>query len=1395
MLRPITHFVLFCLFLFSFFLFLGYASSPLPVAYGHLEAGLCDSLSADTVPPLIHCPADTAIQLEPWACSVVYSFAVTATDNCDPAPQIVQTDTTGLTSGDFFYEGAYVLSFEAVDSSGNSSDCSFSVEVQEIEPSIIACRDNLEFYINAEGYFHLTADMLLDTSSLDYGCVDDYEILVQMPYAGGDTLFCNQLNNGGESLVYRLEDTETGNVCWGSFTFFDTLPPVFDCPTDTVFVPCTMPLEEVPPPPVADNCTPVNLSMTEYAYNDNCDSLRLFEHLWVAADTFGNVSGNCSQFLWVYEPELSFPPDLIWTCEQVLAHPNLLEAGPLHDSLNFLTGADTLDGRGISDTAILQHTAAGETAGTGGMPCFISGVSYQDSILAGACENAYTLRRIWTVTDWCHYPDPGSQKIDTQYIYVVDETAPLVLMDSFTVSANILATDTTPCLSQGFLPPPGVTDCSAYELRIFTPLGEAVYVNGLNGLDGGLIPAPGLELGSYQITYEVEDACGNLTSLEVAMEVVDDVAPVAQCQTDLLWVLPNGDADQIPALQFDSLSSDNCCLDSFEVRRWYGDCYGLEDDFGPEIEVCCSDASAGPVAVMLRVYDCAGNYNDCMTSVQIQVDEDSSLPLLTYCPESVTISCSEYLQTLAVPLQWGNESILDSLHGTAMFIDNCSLNVVYEWTMDINTCAEGEIVRTWTATDGNNIPVVCEQVITVEHVEDYTVVFPPDSTFVCVNGQLPDFGEPQVFNDDCELVGVSYVDEVYHVVPDACYKIVRTWKLINWCTYPNGLMYQYDQIIKVVDDEGPLVDIDDQTYCISGSDCHTDLVLPEAEVTDCSEVTVSVYAPDLLPYATLDPYVYVNVPPGVYSAIYTAEDACGNATVREISVNVLDCESPVSACANDLIVEIGPTGLADLLSAFSIDAGSSDNCSTDLQFSFSEDVNDAERQYDCSDLNGNFQEEISVELWVTDEAGNQDFCTTLITLIDSGSVCDYSTHLVAGKIETEIHLPVPGVQVSITGYNGYNLTTNQQGEYEQSLAGGFNYTITPFLDEDVLNGVSTFDLVLISRHILGVDLLDSPYKIIAADVNHSGNVSTLDVVVLQKVILGLLPDFPDNTSWRFVDAGYVFPDPANPWFAGGFPESIFLFNLQYDELFADFVAVKVGDVNNTVALFAGEQAEVHSGEPLFLQTADREVSAGEHFNCSFRLSEEDLAGLQASLHFDPQALAFERLHPVLTGEECFGFRQIEEGLIAVSWPLVPALDLEDEVLFTLEFEALRSGRLSEMLSLSGEIVRPKAYRSGGQPLPLILQFGESSQNLNLYARPNPFRDYTTLHFYLPKGGRVRLSISDARGRLLWQREGDYEAGLHEEKVQGLGASGLLFCTLESPFETSTIKLAIKNNAP
>ena len=165
-----------------------------------------------------------------------------------------------------------------------------------------------------------------------------------------------------------------------------------------------------------------------------------------------------------------------------------------------------------------------------------------------------------------------------------------------------------------------------------------------------------------------------------------------------------------------------------------------------------------------------------------------------------------------------------------------------------------------------------------------------------------------------------------------------------------------------------------------------------------------------------------------------------------------------------------------------------------------------------------------------------------------------------GNIYTEEGDMVQSVEVGLNA-EPFVYVTDNDGFYTFSVLEELDYEISPYLNSDITNGVTVYDLVLISQHILGLNLLDSPYKLIAADANNNQLVTTLDLIAIRKVILQMEVAFPNNTSWRFVDAQHIFPNPYAPW---GFPETINFTFLETNYLDSDFIGVKVGDVNGSV---------------------------------------------------------------------------------------------------------------------------------------------------------------------------------------------------------------------------------------
>ena len=141
--------------------------------------------------------------------------------------------------------------------------------------------------------------------------------------------------------------------------------------------------------------------------------------------------------------------------------------------------------------------------------------------------------------------------------------------------------------------------------------------------------------------------------------------------------------------------------------------------------------------------------------------------------------------------------------------------------------------------------------------------------------------------------------------------------------------------------------------------------------------------------------------------------------------------------------------------------------------------------------------------------------------------------------------------------------TGSNGTYRFDLSMGADYIIKPYNNQNPLNGVSTFDLVLITKHILGIQPFDSPYQYIAGDANKSNSVTAFDIVVLRKLILNISTDIQNNTSWRFVPADYEFTED-NP-LQESFEESILVSNLPGTVANLDFVAIKIGDVSGNAS--------------------------------------------------------------------------------------------------------------------------------------------------------------------------------------------------------------------------------------
>ncbi|AEE48934.1 cellulosome anchoring protein cohesin region [Haliscomenobacter hydrossis DSM 1100] len=417
-------------------------------------------------------------------------------------------------------------------------------------------------------------------------------------------------------------------------------------------------------------------------------------------------------------------------------------------------------------------------------------------------------------------------------------------------------------------------------------------------------------------------------------------------------------------------------------------------------------------------------------------------------------------------------------------------------------------------------------------------------------------------------------------------------------------IFRYTQIIKVFESTKPVepvVEGANATFYINEKNCLADVKMNVTILANCDDnptldesklkVALNQTSNNTEMIAYVSPRwsitalgagkFEVNVkdlPLGTHDLIVVGKDACNNfSPTTRLSFSVSDSLVPTPICRNaGLSVNLssnGQGGGSITLQASAFIASKIYDCNgqgPDTQngaklitsysinrIGESADKNKTSISLTCTDQ----FKTVPVEIHAWDELGNHNFCQSFVEVQDNQRVCPSSgvQGSISGKIRKEDGTPVPGVKVYLLGGASDSTTTNASGDYSfQNLSSGSDYSVYPQLNINPLEGVSTYDLVLIQKHILNVKNLNTPYTMIAADVNNSTSINTLDLIALRKLILGIDQRFVNNSSWRFADATYVFTNQNNPW-SSSIPEVINISSLN-GATTANFVAIKIGDV-------------------------------------------------------------------------------------------------------------------------------------------------------------------------------------------------------------------------------------------
>jgi len=311
---------------------------------------------------------------------------------------------------------------------------------------------------------------------------------------------------------------------------------------------------------------------------------------------------------------------------------------------------------------------------------------------------------------------------------------------------------------------------------------------------------------------------------------------------------------------------------------------------------------------------------------------------------------------------------------------------------------------------------------------------------------------------------------------------------------------------------------------------------------------------------------------------------------------------------------------------------------------------------------------------------------------------------------------------------------------------GVNYQIEASKEDSYENGLSTFDIVIIQKHILGISTFENPYKVIASDINNNEVVSGSDLVGIARRVLGYYNGNIQNDAWTFVKSTQQFFDIENPW---PLIHTSDLIDVYDDKMNEDFLGIKMGDVNNDVTIAGLSVAKTRSNKSLVLHTNEKLVSKGETIRMS--ISADEFA--------NTYGMQFTLVHESLNMVNVFSASlEIDthnylahDGMTTFSWDNAYIVNIN--IRFNGEDNA------------TSQIVR---------------------------VSPNPMSENAVLELNIAQQQNINLKIIDAAGRVIWEDNRHYNSGKQQLNISRdqLNGPGLYYIQMSNGFETDIKKLLL-----
>jgi hypothetical protein len=704
-------------------------------------------------------------------------------------------------------------------------------------------------------------------------------------------------------------------------------------------------------------------------------------------------------------------------------------------------------------------------------------MTYTD-IVFPTCGITYKVVREWTVIDWCNSNFPRGIN---QIMKIQDSS---IRISSCSNISNQIAIPST-CSATVELPVPSpINECSEWTFGIYVQEpGESDFVlfgsatkPSTSNVVNRLFP-----LGVSMVKYIVTDECGNTVECIFTVTVVDEEPPTAVCDYRTVVTLTDSYLGKVFAKTFDDESYDACSgIVSYKVRRTDRadtDC-PTPSDYDDFVKFCCSDIGK-TLFVEFQVTDGVGLTSTCIAEIRVQFKGEG--PSIS-CPADIGIQdCQTFesfdINTLTAPtVSSSNPCVADNLKP-----------LVREIGRELDICGAGYIDVEWFVNLTGIEDVVCAQRVVFANTNIFMrsdITWPADRTISTCNDIDPTLSELEnLIPDDLpcsNVVASEPIDRRHNRTTDVCYRITRTWTVVDWCRSPAdpNARWSFEQTLTIINSEAPAIDAAASALNISYDEdnCRAQITALGVATDDCTTVenlnwtyTITTGGATILP-VTVGNEVNALLTLGTYTIVWSVTDECGNTSASEEVFSIEDNQAPSIICKAVEIVISELTKDAVLI-INDINDSSFDNCDAVIELGMRrEGTNDELAQllrFDCQELGIT-----EVELVGVDDEGFSASCTAAINVRNLNNVCDIISNAlgVSGTIFTMHDEAVENVEVKLSKVSQVTYQqgmTDINGSYSfQDIESDAYYQLSGSKKDDYQNGISTLDIILLQHHIL-----------------------------------------------------------------------------------------------------------------------------------------------------------------------------------------------------------------------------------------------------------------------------------------------------------------------------------------